>query len=590
MLRVLLTFADPHQVLVISPYGLEILRGHLKAHQVPVDVRICNPFIEDLDPYRRLRAVLDEYQPHLVGLSMRNIDNAVVVLSPTTPADGSPFDVMSYVPAVRRLVSVVRDWDADVPVIMGGAGFTSCAEECLRDFDLDFGLIGPAEESFRLLIEALLHKNNRHYKQVAETVPTLPGAVYRENAVLHSSTRPSQLERHRQDVIHLRATQPQLGTEPAYTPEIAPEYRLFAQLMALPIAVRTKTGCPLRCAYCTDPINMHRTYYRPLEHVLADFAYYIEEYNLHKFHIADAEVNLPKENHLIEVCEGLERSGLAKKQRWQGYFNVRPCSDNLIDALIRGNCFRPSFSVDSFDDRILKAHQKNYTMAHVTDLMQRLLARNNGSLKPSLSVLFGEPGESMETIQNTVRWMKYYADMGIRLDYSCGLRVYPNTPLARRPELEKRHLYVRPGTRLDLPSTRAGYVVPPDSVSLLETVVYCSPMPPRELAAYLAREFEGYPNIDVLKEGTVTEVGLPQHVRYFNVGVYHLAHGESLLARTHLEIARKLNADYAPIKKALNLLPPAEYPMIDYSLTDQSLIEHSRNEHSMIDYPDQQAA
>jgi len=303
------------------------------------------------------------------------------------------------------------------------------------------------------------------------------------------------------------APQPKLAEEPAYTAEIAPEYRLFAKLLELPIAIRTKTGCPLRCAYCIDPINMRRTYYRPLEHVIADFSYYIEHYDLHKFHIADSEVNLPKEDHLIAVCNALEHSGLAHQQRWHGYFNIRPCSDTLIDALLRSRCYLPSFSVDSFDDRILKIHQKNFKMTHVTDVLNRLLLHKDDSLTVHVGILFGEPGETLESIQTTVRWMKHYAEQGVRLGYSCGLRVYPNTPLARYPEFDAKHVYTRPGVHIEKKPTKPGYIAAPNSISLLETVVYCSPLPPRELAAYLASQFEGYATINVIKEGAVTEAG-----------------------------------------------------------------------------------
>ncbi|MDQ2713862.1 MAG: cobalamin-dependent protein [Chloroflexota bacterium] len=557
-LRVLLTFADPHQVRAISPYGLEILRGHLKAHAVPVDVLISNPFIEDIDPYARFSQVLDEFQPDLVGLSMRNIDNAVMVLSSTPPPDGSPFDVVTYVPAVRRLVEIAREWNADVPLVMGGAGFTSCSEECLRDFKLDFGLIGPAEDAFCTLIEGLVAAGPPYRQRVAELLPTIPGAVYREIAVSSPTVAPSHLQRDRHDTIHLTAPQPQLAEEPAYTPEIAPEYRLFAKLLELPIAIRTKSGCPLRCAYCIDPINMHRTYYRPMEHVIADFAYYIEAYDLHKFHIADSEVNLPKEDHLITVCDTLAQTGLAEQQRWHGYFNIRPCSDRLIDALLRSHCYLPSFSVDSFDERMLKIHQKNFKLEHITDVLDRLIAHNDGSMTVYVGILFGEPGETLESIQTTVQWMKRYAERGARLGYSCGLRVYPNTPLARYPEFDARHVYVRPGVQLESRPTKAGYIAAPDSLSLLETVVYCSPMPPRELAAYLARQFEDCPNISVIKEGAVTEAGLPEHVRYFNVGVYHLGQGALGQARSHLETAQRLNAEFKPALAALDMLAQAE--------------------------------
>lgn len=565
-LRLLLVFADPHQARPVSPYGLEILRGHLKAHGAPVDVRITNPFIEAFEPETRLRAVLEDFRPDLIGISMRNIDNAVMVLSAQTPPDGAPFDVVSYVPGVRMVVRVIREWDGDVPVVMGGAAFTSCPEECLRDFGLDFGLIGPAEDSFRRLVEGLLAGGPPYYQRVAESLPGLPGAVWRETAALAPATRPSRLRREPGDVFHLLPPQPMLADEPAYTAEIAPEYQLFAKLHEIPIAIRTKTGCPLRCAYCLDPINMRRTYYRPLEHVLADFAHYIEEYDLHKFHIADSEVNLPKEDHLIEVCDGLVRTGLAEKERWHGYFNIRPCSNALIDALVRSNCYFPSFSVDSFDERILKVHQKNFTLGHATDALDRLLERRGETMAIGAGVLFGMPGETLESIDTTVTWMKRYADRGARIGYSCGLRVYPNTPLARYDGYDPRHIYVRPGMERVLEHATDGRVTFAGETALLETVVYCSPLPPRELAGYLAEQFAGYTNINIVKEGVVTEAGLPNYARHFNVGVYALANDALPEARAHLDLAYRDAPDYKPLALARTLLEQREQPQAPHGV------------------------
>ncbi|MGI8576782.1 MAG: B12-binding domain-containing radical SAM protein [Nocardioidaceae bacterium] len=551
-LRLLLTFADPHQVRAISPYGLEIIRGHLAAVGAPADVVICNPFLEDLDPYRRYRHVLEEFDPDLVGFSMRNIDNAVMVLSSTTPADGSPFDVVPYVPGVRELVSVTRDWNPDVQILMGGSGFTSCPVECLRDFGVDFGLMGPAEFAVADLVAAMAAGGPPYASRVAEIVPTLPGAVYRQVAAERPDTRPSRLDRERADRFVSVSPQPRLADEPSYTPSIAPEYQLFAKLLELPVAVRTKTGCPLMCAYCIDPINMRRTYYRPIEHVLADIATYVDSYDLHKFHIADSEVNLPYEDRLVALCDGLEREGLSATAKWHGYFNITPCSTELVDALIRSNCYLPSFSVDSFDEQMLHAHHKNFRTRHVAETLDRMITGNDGTMTVHVGILFGAPGETRATMAYTAEQMRRYADEGVRIGYSCGLRVYPNTPLARHASLDPRHLYTHPTTPV-VPATDGPAF--PDQTFLLDTVVYYEPMPPRQMAGELASQFEGHPNISVIREGAVTESGLPDHVRLFNVGVYHLAQGHQQPAREHVQAAHARDPQFAPAAAALAMLP-----------------------------------
>src|ERR1700677_797763 len=88
-IRILLVFANPHQAYPVAPYGLEILRSRLVANQVPAEIEVVNPFLEDLDPGRRMTEVLADFEPELIGLSLRNLDNAVPTLERETPPDGA---------------------------------------------------------------------------------------------------------------------------------------------------------------------------------------------------------------------------------------------------------------------------------------------------------------------------------------------------------------------------------------------------------------------------------------------------------------------------------------------------------------------
>ena len=527
-MRILLLYANPNQSVPVSPYGLDILAPTLRARRERVDLLTVNPFIESTDPQAWLRSVLIAYQPDLVGLSIRNIDNAIVAISADTPASGSPIDVVPYAPSVRDLVNVLKEWNDDVPCIAGGSGFTSCPIEFLRYLGLDYGFLGSAEDSFARLVAGLRNAGPPYRQRVAVLLPALPGAVTVSGPLRRTSAGIS------------------LRSEPASSPRLAAEYQLLYRLRNIPAAVRTKSGCPLRCSYCTDPINLRRTERRPADNVVAEFRHHVDEHGITDFHVADAELNLPYEDHLFRVCEGLRDSGLAHRITWRGYFNVIPFSDELVRAIAEAGCRSPSFAVDSFDEAGLRVYGKNFRLHHVHDVLQRFLARGP-EIHPEVCLLLGRPGETLGSIDTNIRWMLEYADKGVQISYSCGLRVYPNTPLARMP-LDASHIYLPSG-----PSERCGMVLYSPDELLAEPIVYCEPLAPRELVRYLAERVGGHPNINIFADWPWPEAHHTEELRLLNVGVHRIAYGRSGEAVNHLTGALRRNPGLWPARAALKV-------------------------------------
>ncbi|MFF4248717.1 B12-binding domain-containing radical SAM protein [Streptomyces sp. NPDC001822] len=532
-MRVLLLYANPHQVLPVSPYGLEVIRAAVADAALPVETTVCNPFLESLDPHARLLDVLDRTRPDLVAMSVRNIDNAVVACDPLPGPDGRWIDVVDYLEPIAGLTAVLRAWNPHLPVVAGGAAFTSCPVEVMDRLGLDFGLTGPAEAGFTSLLRTLVHGDPRHLRRLtAEAVAALPGGLVRTaDGTVHTGPRS------RNDVLSRPSTA---------LPEIAPEYVLFSKARGIPTALRSHAGCPLRCSYCIDPVNMGRVDARPAAAVAAEATHYVERYGLTHFHLAAPEVNLPYERALSDVCRALAESRYGETISWHGYFNVKPFSADLMDALTRSHCVRPSFSVDAFDDRMLRGHHKNYRLRDIEDTFGLLLRRRPPWMQVQVGVLFGQPGESAATLENAIGHIRRLADRGVSVAYSCGLRVYPHTPLARSP-LPLRHLYRaygpvaateaagRAGAPAPVDATR---VVPP--AELLTPLVYCEPMPPRELAAYLADRFADCPNVGFIDEGPVKEARMPSWLRPLNVATWHLANGRPTEAAG---MARRVLAD-----------------------------------------------
>jgi radical SAM superfamily enzyme YgiQ (UPF0313 family) len=529
-MRLLLLYANPNQSVPVSPYGLDAIRGILRSRGDPVETVTVNPFIEHVDPETHLRSVLAAFQPDLIGISIRNIDNAIVAITDDTPSDGSLIDIVAYAPAVRRLVNVVKEWNDDVACVVGGSGFTSCPVEYLRYLDLDHGFIGPAEDAFAQLVGELSRSAPPYQKRVAEILSTLPNAVTKADGGFRTAP--------------VRAA---LQTEPASPPDIAAEYQLLYRLRDIPVAVRTKSGCPLRCVYCTDPVNLRRTDRRPIDHVIAELRHHVDAHGFGNFHIADAELNLPYEDHLLRLCGHLRDSGLADRIRWRGYFNVIPFSDDLVDAVVTAGCRSPSFAVDSFHDEGLRAHRKNFRAHHVHDVLNRLLAHGS-AVRPEVCLLLGRPGETLGSIDENIRWMLHYAERGVQIAYSCGLRVYPNTPLAEIP-LDISHIYLSSG-RIEGQGTR---LFTPGEL-LAEPVVYCEPLTPRDLVRYLAQRVGGHPNINIFADWPWPEVRHADELRLFNVGVHRMAYARFDAATTHLTEALDRNPDLTVARTALEVI------------------------------------
>ncbi|WP_433431388.1 B12-binding domain-containing radical SAM protein [Nonomuraea sp. CA-141351] len=529
-MRILLLYANPNLSVPVSPYGLDTVSATLQARCGPTEVLITNPFIEAIEPEAHLRAVLAHFQPDVVGISVRNIDNAIVALPGDPPPDGSPIDVVAYAPAIRGLTDVIKEWRADALCVVGGSGFTACPAEFLRYLDLDYGFVGPAESTFAELVGALREARPPYGKAAAEIIRGLPNAVIRDDGGFHRTAAR----------LSFRAE----AREPM---RIAPEYQLLYRLRNIPVAVRTKSGCPLRCSYCTDPVNQRRTEHRAVGNVVAEIRHHVEEHGLRSFHIADAELNLPYEDHLLRVCAGIRDSGLAGQIGWRGYFNVTPFSDELMDALATAGCDAPSFAVDSFCEDGLRAHQKNFRAHHVHDVLNRLLSRGS-AVRPEVCLLLGRRGETAASIDANIRWMLEYADRGVRIAYSCGLRVYPNTPLARET-LDTAHVYLSSGPL----GRTGGRRFTPDEL-LREPVVYCEPFPPRELAHYVARRAGGHPNIGVFTDGPWPEARHSEELRLFNVGVHRMAHGRFGQARAYLSSALGKNPGLSVARGALEIV------------------------------------
>jgi radical SAM superfamily enzyme YgiQ (UPF0313 family) len=335
-----------------------------------------------------LRTVIGVFQPACIGISLRNIDLMAY------------FNPLSFVDDLRAIVDVCRGCTS-VPIVLGGSGFSVMPRELLRFTGLDLGIAGEGEWSFPLLLERL---------EGGADCSGIPGVVSR---------------------VDTNA----LGSAPAWNAppplrHIRPERGLIDgtryRAAGGAASLQTKRGCPFACIYCTYPLvegTVMRC--RPPEEVAGEFRELSERYGINEAYVVDNQFNYPLE-HAQEICERLARDRADYKVWWSCMLNPAYVPDDFAILLRLVRCARVDLSIESASDRMLERLGKNFT---ARDVRHAIEALKKAELGFNTWVLFGGPGESEETIRETLDALD---EMGVSdVLVGVGLRICPGTRIER---------------------------------------------------------------------------------------------------------------------------------------------------------------
>ena len=149
----------------VAPIGLAYVAAAIKkaGHNVSI-LDLC--FSEAIEGV--IRDEIKAYNPEVIGISIRNIDN---VSYPNS---------ISYISAIKNVVETCKG-SSNAKIVLGGSGFTIMPEMLLNFLNADFGIIGEGEETFPELLEKIRNGND---------FETIFGLIYRkENRIVKNPIR-----------------------------------------------------------------------------------------------------------------------------------------------------------------------------------------------------------------------------------------------------------------------------------------------------------------------------------------------------------------------------------------------------------------
>src|SRR5256714_5465870 len=342
------------------------------------------------DAVASARASATAFRPDIIGVSVRNIDNSDAIA------------LRHYTPEARSVLRALRQAAPSAKVIAGGAAFGVAPEALFRDLAVDYAVAGDGERASVALVDAL---------SSGASIEALPGLVRDRNgtvvftppgedADLDSLPRPSL---HRW--IDLARYQRHGATVP----------------------IQTKRGCVYKCIYCTYR-NVEGWGYRTRDPDLV--ADEIEELRLkagvRHFDFVDSTFNSPP-GHAIRVCEAIARRQLGVQLDTTN-FTPATASAELLGAMRTAGFRSLGITAESASDPVLERLEKGFDAAKVREVAERV---EKFGIKTLWIFLVGGPGETAETVEETLAFAAQRLERGDAVYLTVGLRIYPGTTLHR---------------------------------------------------------------------------------------------------------------------------------------------------------------
>ncbi|MFO7766250.1 MAG: cobalamin-dependent protein [Pelovirga sp.] len=349
-----------------------------------------NVFVLDLmfsnDPGADIQSALARLQPDVVALSVRNIDN-VDMRNPLFFLDG-----------LQNIVQQIRN-TTGVPIILGGAALGIMPEQILRLVPECIAVIGDGELVFPQLLDRISHK---------EDFADLPGIAWIEQAAFRLNSP-------------LSAGFSTICPAPDYQRWLdIPSYR--ARMATVPI--QTKIGCQYNCVYCTYPKIEGSNCRLKDPASIVDAVLCFATAGLRDIEIVDSVFNAPLE-HAMAICSALSRVRHGARLQCLE-MNPRDFDDALLTAMEQAGFVGLGITLESASDPVLQGLRKGFTSRDVHHAAA-VVARHR--IPCAWVFLFGGPGETPETVRETLQFAKKHIRPKDVAFFNVGLRIYPGTEL-----------------------------------------------------------------------------------------------------------------------------------------------------------------
>jgi len=179
-------------------------------------------------------------------------------------------------------------------------------------------------------------------------------------------------------------------------------YRAGIFTGAQPTAMVSSRGCPFQCTYCLWPETLygHRFRARSAKNVVDEISEVVHKYGMDEIYFDDDTFTLDRQR-VLDICRLIKERKL--NISWIVQARVDTVDREMLTALKDAGCHYILFGVESGSPEMLQAMKKRITLDQVREAFR--LCYELG-IKTQAFFLFGIPGETQQTIRQTIDFAK----------------------------------------------------------------------------------------------------------------------------------------------------------------------------------------
>jgi radical SAM superfamily enzyme YgiQ (UPF0313 family) len=358
---------------LFPPLGLAYMAAVLEKNQFEVKVMDC-PVCE-MD-HAKLKDELASFNPEIVGIGS---------MTPT-------------IASALKSARVAKEACPDATVIMGGPHATFMSGQILFDEPaVDVVVRGEGEET--LLEIAQKSPNMQNLSEVKSVV------FRKDDQIVQTPTRPFI-----QDLDAL--------PRPAYHLIPVDKYRILGRKL---LPIMSSRGCPFQCSFCVaSQMFGARFRGRNPKNVLDEIEWLRDEYGAEGVTFQDDTLTFDRKR-ILDICDGIVDRKI--ELPWGCGTRADVVNREILAKMRKAHCNEVCFGVESGCQRIRDALKKKVT----TDQCENAIkwAKEVG-IFVTVSVILGYPGETRETLQQTLDFVRRVEPDDVYLNHATP---YPGTEL-----------------------------------------------------------------------------------------------------------------------------------------------------------------
>ncbi len=309
---------------------------------------------------------------------------------------------------IKWLCSVIKKYHPEAKIVLGGTMTSAIPSFMLKNTEADIVVFSEGEITIKNLISALEKKAD---------LKNVKGISYKPQDKIHKNP-PQPLIKNLDEIPFpnwdLFPTQSYLNNHPHWLRTNSKIDLTETRNMA----IITARGCPFSCHYCSKMFHSFRT--RSIKNIIEEIKLLKKKYQINYLTIYDQLTSINKKR-IYDFSQAILKEKL--NINWRCTLRVDLVDLALLKQMKKAGCLSITFGIETGSQKILNNMNKKVTVEQAKKVLSWCRDLN---LYIDCSYMFGYPGETEETVRETIEFCKKTGQKNIQPLYTAAL---PNTPL-----------------------------------------------------------------------------------------------------------------------------------------------------------------